>query len=63
VPFDEEAAARFATLAAALAREGSPIGVLDTLVAAHALALGLTVVTSNTRHFTRIAGLTVENWL
>jgi tRNA(fMet)-specific endonuclease VapC len=63
VPFDEEAAARFATVAAALAREGSPIGVLDTLVAAHALALGLTVVTNNTRHFTRVAGLTVENWL
>ena len=63
VPFDDEAAAHFSTLAAALAREGSPIGVLDTLVAAHALALGLTIVTNNTRHFSRVSGLKVENWL
>ena len=63
VPFDQAAAEQFANVASALAREGSPIGVLDTLVAAHALALGLTVVTSNTRHFSRVSGLKVENWL
>lgn len=63
VPFDEDAADRFAVVAAGLARAGTPIGVLDTLVAAQALALGLTVVTSNTRHFSRVPGLKVENWL
>lgn len=63
VPFDEAAALRYASLAAQLARTGTPIGILDTLVAAHALSLGLTVVTNNTRHFGRVPGLRVENWL
>jgi tRNA(fMet)-specific endonuclease VapC len=63
VPFDEAAAERFAVVAAGLARAGTPIGVLDTLVAAQALSLGLTVVTNNTRHFSRVQGLKVENWL
>jgi tRNA(fMet)-specific endonuclease VapC len=63
VPFDEGAAERFAVVAARLAKAGTPIGVLDTLVAAQALSLGLTVVTNNTRHFGRVPGLKVENWL
>jgi tRNA(fMet)-specific endonuclease VapC len=61
--FDEVAAERFAEVAADLAGTGTPIGVFDTLVAAQALSLGLTVVTNNTRHFSRVAGLKVENWL
>ncbi len=63
VPFDEAAALRYAVLAAQLARTGTPIGTLDTLVAAHALSLGLTVVTNDTRHFGRVPGLKIENWL
>jgi len=63
IAFDEAAADRFALVAAALARRGEPIGALDTLVAAHALSLGLTVVTNNTKHFSRVPGLTVENWV
>jgi tRNA(fMet)-specific endonuclease VapC len=63
VPFDELAAERFAVVAGGLAKEGTPIGVLDTLVAAQALSLGLTVVTNNTRHFGRVPGLKFENWL
>ncbi len=63
VAFDEAAAERFAEVAADLAGGGIPIGVFDTLVAAQALSLGLTVVTNNTRHFGRVAGLKVENWL
>ena len=63
LPFDRSAAERFAVVAAALARRGKPIGTLDTLMAAHALSLGLTVVTNNTRHFGRVPGLTVENWV
>ena len=62
VPFDESAAEQFALVAAALARRGEPIGALDTLMAAHARSLGLTVVTNNTKHFSRVSGLTVENW-
>lgn len=62
IPFDEAAADRFAVVAASLARRGAPIGAFDTMVAAHALSLGLTVVTNNTRHFSRVTGLALENW-
>ena len=62
VPFDHACAERFGVVAAALATRGLPIGVYDTLVAAQALCLGLTVVTNNTRHFGRVPGLAVDNW-
>ena len=63
MPFDQSAASRFGAVAGVLARRGEPIGVLDTLLAAHALALRLTFVTNNTRHFVRVAGLATENWV
>ena len=63
MPFDQPAANRFATVAAALTRRGEPIGTFDTLMAAHALSLRLTFVTNNTRHFARVAGLATENWV
>jgi tRNA(fMet)-specific endonuclease VapC len=63
VSFDHTAAGRFATVAAALARRGEPIGTFDTLMAAHALSLRLTLVTNNTRHFARVVGLATENWV
>ena len=62
VPFDEAAAERFAAVAAELSAAGTPIGVIDTLVAAQALSLGLTIVTNNTKHFVRVQGLKIENW-
>jgi tRNA(fMet)-specific endonuclease VapC len=62
LPFDEPAAVRFAVVAAALGHKGTPIGSFDTLVAAHALSLGLTVITNNTKHFSRVPGLKLENW-
>src|SRR2546427_6333718 len=62
VSFGQSAASRFATVAAALARRGEPIGTFDTLMAAHALSLRLTFVTNNTRHFRRVVGLETENW-
>jgi tRNA(fMet)-specific endonuclease VapC len=46
----------------ALTRAGTPIGGNDTLIAAHALAFGYTVVTDNEDEFRRVAGLNVENW-
>jgi tRNA(fMet)-specific endonuclease VapC len=63
VPFDANAAARFGKLGAQLLSRGLPIGQLDTLIAAHALALGVTLVTSNSRHFARVPGLRIENWV
>jgi tRNA(fMet)-specific endonuclease VapC len=43
-------------------KKGRPIGPLDTLIAAHALALGTVLVTNNTREFRRVPGLSVEDW-
>jgi tRNA(fMet)-specific endonuclease VapC len=63
VPFDEPAADRFASVAVALAGRGEPIGTFDTLMAAHALSLGLTYVTNNVQHFGRVVGLKTENWV
>jgi tRNA(fMet)-specific endonuclease VapC len=62
LPFDEASAEQFGVLSAALAARGEPIGVVDTLMAAQALTLALTVVTNNTKHFRRVPGLAVENW-
>jgi tRNA(fMet)-specific endonuclease VapC len=62
VSFDDASAERFAVVASALATRGKPIGLYDTLVAAQALAMGLTVVTHNVRHFSRVPGLAVEDW-
>ena len=63
LPFDASAAGGFGTLAALLARQGSPIGPFDTLLAAHALALDLTLVTNNAKHFDRVPGLRSESWV
>ncbi len=62
LPFDRPAADRYGTVAAALSSRGAPIGGFDTLIAAHALATELTLVTGNTRHFERVPGLATENW-
>ena len=48
---------------ALLNKAGKPIGGNDLLIAAHALALNLTLVSANVRKFTRVPGLRVENWL
>lgn len=49
-------------VANALAKKGEPIGTFDTLIAAHAWSCGVTLVTNNTRHFTRVTGLKLANW-
>lgn len=61
-PFDEAAFWRYGEVRADLERRGQPIGSLDTLIAAHALALGATLVSNNQAEFTRVKGLRVENW-
>ena len=60
---DARAARVYGNLRAALEKTGTPIGSLDTLIAAHALSLGVTLVTNNTREFVRVQGLTVVDWL
>ena len=61
-PFDATAAEVFGSLRAWLASQGTPIGPCDTQIAAHAMALGITLVSNNTREFSRVPGLRVENW-
>jgi tRNA(fMet)-specific endonuclease VapC len=63
LPFDDQAAAVYGQMRADLERLGQRIGSLDMLIAAHALALGVTLVTNNQREFRRVPGLKVENWL
>ena len=63
LPFDQAAAEEYGRLRAYLEARGTPIGHEDTQIAAIALANDLTVVTGNVRHFQRVPGLTVENWL
>jgi tRNA(fMet)-specific endonuclease VapC len=58
-PADRE----YAKLRHYLARDGTPIGPNDMLIAAQALSSGLIMVTANTREFSRVPGLSVENWL
>lgn len=61
--FDEEATAAYGIVRAALEKQGTPIGSLDTMIAAHALSLGVTLVTNNTREFERVAKLKIVDWI
>ena len=61
-PFDEVAAAEYGRIGSVLAERGMPIGELDVLIAAHSVALRCTLVTNNVRHFSKVPGLSVENW-
>jgi len=61
--YDDNAALEYGWVRAKLEERGNVIGPLDTLIAAHALSLGLTVVTNNTREFSRVEGLACEDWL
>ena len=62
VPVEPDDARAYGKLRARLERAGTPIGPLDTWIAAQALARGLVVVSSNTREFRRVSGLRVESW-
>ena len=62
LPFDTLAAAEYGRVRAALKKAGTPIGGRDTLIAAHAKSLGMTLVTNNTKEFGRVNGLAIEDW-
>jgi len=63
LPFDNNAAAAYGMVRSQLESKGVSIGPLDNLIAAHALSLGITLVTHNMREFKRIKGLSLENWI
>jgi tRNA(fMet)-specific endonuclease VapC len=62
VPFDDSAAEEYGKVRAQLAGLGTPIGPNDLMIAAIALANGLTLVTHNTAEFSRVPGLPIEDW-
>ncbi|MDE0154716.1 MAG: tRNA(fMet)-specific endonuclease VapC [Gammaproteobacteria bacterium] len=62
LPFNEAAAVHFGQIRAELARAGTPIGAYDQMIAGHARAAGLTLVTNDVDEFTRVPGLRIENW-
>lgn len=63
LPFDEIAMRRYGELRSHLESRGTPIGALDMLIAAHALAEGATLITNNLREFERVPELHLENWV
>jgi tRNA(fMet)-specific endonuclease VapC len=62
-PFGGDAIWVYGDIRSALERSGTPIGALDTLIAAHALSAKLTLVTNNLKEFQRVAGLRCGNWV
>ena len=63
LPWDVSAAEAHGNLRAKLRVAGTPIGDMDEMIAAHALSLGAVLVTDNLKHFARVDGLALENWL
>lgn len=62
LPFDDRAAVEYGRIRGYLEKRGTPIGPLDTLIAAHARAENLVLVTNNVREFVRVPDLKVVNW-
>ena len=63
LPFDASAIWAYGDLRADLERRGTPIGSLDTMIAAHALSQRAVLVTNNTREFAKVPGLLLDNWV
>jgi tRNA(fMet)-specific endonuclease VapC len=63
LPLDVPADAEYGGIRSTLESAGTPIGSNDLLIAAHARAIGATIVTANIAEFARIEGLSVQNWL
>ena len=63
IPFDDMAGQVYGVIKTDLQKKGTPIGPLDTLIAAHAKALNYTLVTNNIREFVRVEGLKLEDWV
>jgi tRNA(fMet)-specific endonuclease VapC len=62
LPFDSQCLWFYADLRASLEKQGLSIGPMDTLIAAHALSIGGTLVTNNVKEFVRVPKLKLENW-
>jgi tRNA(fMet)-specific endonuclease VapC len=62
LPYDAECARHYGEIRSHLEKSGTPIGSMDLLIAAHARAEKLTLVTNNTKEFSRVPGLLIEDW-
>ncbi|MGA0572648.1 type II toxin-antitoxin system tRNA(fMet)-specific endonuclease VapC [Variovorax sp. VNK109] len=62
LPFDVDCIWHYGHLRAKLEKAGTPIGSIDTMIAAHALALDATLITNNVNEFARVPGLRCDNW-
>ena len=60
--YDESAARAYGDIRATLEKAGTPIGSMDMLIAAHAVSLGIPLVTNNTREFLRVPSLKIIDW-
>ena len=63
LPYDDEAAQYYGDIRTHLEKQGTPIGSLDMLIAAHALSIACTLITNNEKEFIRIPNLKIDNWL
>lgn len=63
LPYGDEAVQFYGHLRAHLEKQGTPIGALDMLIAAHALSINCTLITNNEKEFIRVPGLKIENWV
>jgi len=63
VEWDTDAADQYGMIRAELEANGSPIGAMDMMIAAHAKSMKAVLVTNNQKHFTKVKGLKVENWI
>ena len=62
LPYGDEAAQYYGDIRVHLERQGTPIGSLDMLIAAHAISAGCMLITNNEKEFVRIPNLKIENW-
>ena len=62
LPFDDYAAIEYGKICSELQKQGMPIGTMDMLIAAHAKAKHMVLVTNNTREFERVPGLSIDDW-
>jgi tRNA(fMet)-specific endonuclease VapC len=60
--YDDVAAQHYGNICAHLERQGTPIGSLDMLIAAHALSINSVLITNNESEFKRVSNLKIENW-
>lgn len=63
LPFDERCVWHYARIRAGLESKGRVIGAMDTLIAAHALALDVPIATNHVKEFARVPGLKVQHWV